>query len=116
MKKVYNRGFSSGFYLGLPTSDDFAKVEHSKAKEKKHFVGKVTHYYSKIKVAIIKLSSELKIGDEIIVIGNTTGIIKSQVKRIEIEKKKVEKGKKGDYVAIQLPHVRKNDELYIIKK
>ena len=31
LKKVYNKGFSSGFYLGLPTSDDFSKIEIGRA-------------------------------------------------------------------------------------
>ena len=116
LKKVYNRGFSSGFFLGLPTSDDFAAVEHSASKEKKHFIGKVSHYFSKIGVATIKLVSELKVGDEIIVIGNSTGIEKSKVERIEIKKKSVSSGKKGDEIGIKLPKINKNDEVYVIKK
>jgi len=116
LKKVYNRGFSSGFFLGLPTSDDFATVEHSASKEKKHFIGKVSHYFSKIGVATIKLVSELKVGDEIIVIGNSTGIEKSKVERIEIKKKSVSSGKKGDEIGIKLPKINKNDEVYVIKK
>jgi len=116
LKKVYNRGFSSGFYLGLPTSDDFSTIEHSAAKEKKHFVGKVTHYYPRINVAKIKLVSELKVGDEIIIIGKTTGLIKSKVKRIEINKKPTQKAGKGKEVGIKLSSkARKNDEVYVIK-
>ncbi len=115
LKKVYNKGFSSGFYLGLPTPDDFAKAEHSCATEKKHFVGKVTHYYPKIGVAILKLSSELKVGDKVVIIGNKTGILNSKIENIEINRKKVEKGKKGEEVTVRLPGVRKNDEVYIIK-
>ena len=115
LNKVYNKGFSSGFYLGLPTADDFSKVEHSQAKEKKHFVGKVTHYYKKIKVATIKLVSELKKGDKIVIIGKTTGIKKSKIKRIEIKKKEVIKGIKEEEIGIKLPLVRKNDEVYVIK-
>ncbi|MFH1918129.1 MAG: peptidase U32 family protein [Nanoarchaeota archaeon] len=114
LKKVYNREFSSGFYLGAPTSDDFSKVEHSAAKEKKHFVGKVTHYYPKVGVAKIMLSSNLKVGDNIIIIGKTTGIEKSKIKRIEIENKPIQQGKKGEEVGVKLPEVRKGDEVYKI--
>jgi len=116
LSKVYNKGFSSGFYLGVPTSDDFSKIEHNAAKEKKHFVGKVIHYFTKIKVTIIKLVSELKVGDEIIIIGKTTGLKKSKVKHIEINKKSVQKAKKGEEIGIKLSKVRKNDEVYVIKK
>ncbi|MFH1152153.1 MAG: peptidase U32 family protein [Nanoarchaeota archaeon] len=114
LKKVYNREFSSGFYLGAPTSDDFSKVEHSAAKERKHFVGKVTHYYPKVGVAKIMLSSNLKVGDNIIIIGKTTGIEKSKIKRIEIENKPIQQGKKGEEVGVKLPEVRKGDEVYKI--
>ncbi|MCK4552952.1 U32 family peptidase [Candidatus Pacearchaeota archaeon] len=116
LKKVYNREFSSGFFLGLPTSDDFSTVEHSAATEKKHFVGKVSHYFPKIKVATIKLVSELKIGDEILIIGKTTGLKKSKVQSMEIKNKPVQRGKKGDKIETRLPQVRKNDEVYVIKK
>ena len=116
LKKVYNKGFSSGFYLGSPTSDDFSKTEHSAASEKKHFVGKVTHYYPKIKVGTIKLVSELKIGDKVVVIGKTTGLKKLEIKHLEIKNKSVQKGKKGSEVGLKLPKVRKNDEVYVIKK
>ncbi|MBU2562189.1 MAG: U32 family peptidase [Nanoarchaeota archaeon] len=116
LKKVYNRGFSSGFYLKVPTSDDFAKVEHSASTEKKHFAGKVLHYFTKINVATIKLSSGLKVGDEIIVLGKTTGLKKSKIERIEIRKKSVKSAKKGEEIGIKLPYVRKNDEVYLIRK
>jgi len=117
LKKVYNRGFSSGFYLGLPSAEDFAKVEHSDATEKKHFVGKITHYYGNIDVAVLKLVSPLKVGDEICIIGKTTGIESSKIERMEIKKKKVLKAKKGQDIAINIPKkVRKNDEVYLIKK
>ena len=116
LKKVYNRKFSSGFYLRTPTSDDFTNTENSEATEKKHFVGKIMHYFEKIKVATIKLVSPLKIGDKIIIVGKTTGIKKAIIKHIEIKNKSVQKAKKGDEIGIQLPKVRKNDEIYVIIK
>jgi len=116
LKKVYNRSFSSGFYLGLPTSDDFTKIEHSAATEKKHFIGKIIHYFPKIQVATIKLVSELKVGDEIVVIGKTTGLEKAKVERLEIKNKSVKKAKKSQEVGLKLPLVRKNDEVYKIIK
>jgi putative protease len=116
LTNVYNREFSSGFYLGLPTKDDFAKVEHSASKEKKHFVGKILHYYPKVGVATINLVSSLKVEDNIVIIGKTTGIINSKVESIEMKNKKITSAKKSDEVGIKLPLVRKNDEVYLIKK
>jgi len=116
LKKVYNRKFSSGFYNKTPTSDDFTNTENSEATERKHFVGKVLHYFSKLGVATIKVSSQIKVGDEIIIIGKTTGIEKSKIQKIEIKNKEVQKAKKGDEIGILLPKVRKNDEVYVVVK
>ncbi len=116
LERIYNKGYSSGFYIKLPTADDFSKTENSSATEKKHFVGKVTHYFDKVGVAAVKLVSELKVGEEIAVIGDLTGIISSTVNRIEMNKKPVQKAKKGNEIGIKLPKVRKNDEVYVLIK
>jgi putative protease len=116
LEKIYNKGFSSGFYLKMPTPDDLSKIEHSSAIEKKHFVGKITNYFPNIHVAAVKLVSELKIGDNIVIIGKTTGIINSKIERIEINRKPIEKAIKSQEIGIKLPLVRKSDEVYVIKK
>lgn len=116
LERVYNRGFSSGFYIKSPTNDDFATIEHSAATEKKHFVGKIHHYFSNIGVGTIQLVSDLKVGDNISIIGKTTGIKNTFVESMEIKNQKVNFAKKGQEVGIKLPFVRKNDEVYVIKK
>ena len=116
LRKVYNRKFSSGFYNKIPTSDDFTNTENSEATERKHFVGKILHYFSKLGVATIKISSPLKIGDEIIVIGKTTGLVSSKVQHMESKNKPITKAKKGDEIGIKLQKVRKNDEVYVVVK
>ncbi len=117
LKKVYNKGFSSGFYFGVPTSDDFSNVEHSQANEKKRYVGKIKHYYQKKEVAEILLSSKLKKGDKIAIIGKSTGLIEFNLRSMEIEKKKIDEAVKGQEVAIKIPSIaRKNDEVYVVEK
>lgn len=116
LEKVYNKEFSSGFYLKTPGINDFASMEHSAATEKKKYVGKITHYYSKLSVATIKLVDKLKIGDKLAIIGNTTGIENFEIKEIEMKNKKISFGNKGDEVGIKIPRVRKNDEVYRIIK
>ena len=118
LKTVYTKGFSSGFYLGVPTSDDFSNVEHSSATHKKEFIGKITHYYPKVNVGTIFINTgKLKIGDNIVIIGKTTGIEKMQIDKLEIKNKSVSSAKKGQEVGIKFPcRVRKNDEIYIVKK
>jgi putative protease len=117
LKTVYNKGFSSGFYLGLPTSDDFSKTEHSNATERKIFTGKILHYYPKINVATIKLVSNIKVGDKFSIIGKTTGIINDNITSIEHKGKSVKTAEKGEEVGIKLNSLaRKNDEFYKIIK
>ena len=115
LEKVYTKGFSSGFYTGIPTSDDFSNEEHSKATERKEFVGKIMHYYPKANVGTILIVDKgLKIGDEICIIGKTTGIEKIKIKSLEIKNKKINSGIRGQEVGLKLPRVRKNDEVYKI--
>jgi putative protease len=116
LELIYNKGFSSGFYLRTPTSDDFSKTQSNASSEKKHFIGKVTHYFDKSSVAAVKLVSELKVGDKIVIIGSTTGIVHSKIESIEIKNSKVEKAKKGDEIGIKVSKVRKNDEVYLLKE
>ena len=117
LEKIYNKGYSSGFYIKMPTADDFAKIEHSASNEKKHFVGKVTHYFPDVHVAAIKLVSDLSIGDEIVIIGKTTGIVSIKIDSIQINRKPIKKTKKGNEIGIKTSTlVRKNDEVYLIKK
>lgn len=118
LNKVYTKGLSSGFYLGVPTVDDFSNVEHSIATRRKEFVGKVTHYYPKAKVGTIYVQTgELKVGDEISIIGNTTGIESFVIKTMEIEGNPIKKVLKETEVGIKFPNkVRKNDEVYVVVK
>jgi U32 family peptidase len=118
LKKVYNKGFSDGFYFKIPSSDDFSKTENSSGNESKEFLGKIYHYYPKISVGLVKINTgTLKIGEEVFIIGKTTGVIRNKIENIEIDHKKVEIIKKGDEAGIKLPFCRKGDEIYkIIKK
>ncbi len=117
LEKIYNKGLSSGFYLKLPTSNDFSKTEHNASPEKKQFIGKITHYYDKLNVASIKLVHELKVGDEVVIIGSATGIVKSKIDSIEIDKEEIKKADKGEEIGIKIKEkVRKNDEAYLLIK
>jgi len=118
LKSVYNRGFGSGFYLGKPMPEDFTDVYGSKATKKKEYVGKVIHFYDKIKVAEIKIESKrLKIGDKIMIQGKKTGVCEQKLKSMEINHKKVKKAEKGKTVAVKLDKkVRKNDKVYVISR
>ena len=117
IKTVYNRGFSSGFYLGKPINE-WTDEYGSKATKKKIFVGKIINYYQKINVAEIKIKShELKIGNNILIIGPTTGVHEQTVESMQISKNKnVKIAKKGSSVGLKVNvRIRPNDKLYIFE-
>jgi len=117
LKKVYNKEFSSGFFLGVPTNDDFSKTENSSATHRKEFIGSIFEYYSKIGVAAIKMSSgKIKIGDELLILGDKTGVIRHKIERIEVDKKQVNEAKKSMEVGIKISGVRKGDKVYLVVK
>jgi putative protease len=117
LKAVYNRGFSPGFYLGLPTSDDFTKTEDGEAKERKISLGRIMKYWPRIQVAAVQINTnQLRLGDEIYIIGKNTGVLRSIVNRMEIDHKSVSKGEKGMLVAIKVPKCHIGDEVFLIKK
>jgi len=117
LQKVYNRGFSFGFYLRLPTSDDFSRSDSGEQTEKKVFVGKVEKYWDKVGVAFVKMNfGPLKIGDEVYIIGDKTGVIRHKIDSMQIEKEVKTEVNKGDSVGIKLPVCRRGDEVYVIKR
>lgn len=75
-------------------------------------IGKVVHYYDKIGVAIVDLTSALNKGDEIKFVGKTPEF--TQVaESMEIDHKKVDKAKKGDSLGLKVDQeVKEGDEVF----
>ncbi len=116
LKKVYNRGFSSGFYIKMPTPDDFSFSENGEQTETKLYIGRVEKYWPNAQVAGIRMHhGVLKTGNEIYFIGKETGAKRIKVERIEMENKQVSSCKKGDFVGIKISDVKKGDEVYLIR-
>ncbi len=64
-------------------------------------VGKVTHYFDRIGVAVLKLYEALKVGDTIRVHGRTTDFTQS-IDSLEIEHQKIQSAGPGDEVALKV--------------
>ncbi|HSL90759.1 MAG TPA: peptidase U32 family protein [Ignavibacteriaceae bacterium] len=114
LETVYNRGFSSGFYFGVPSSEDYAGGEGSKASTRKSYVGKVLNYYKEPKVVHFLIESgEISAGDKILILGDTTGVIETILKEFYVNDHLAELAVKTDEVTFVLPDlVRKNDRIY----
>lgn len=106
--RVYNRKFSNGFLFGRPGKEAWAGIGHNQAKEKKEFLGKVSNYFKKIKIAEVILNSgNIKKGDILQIQGNKTGI--KRIKVLEIKKHK-----KGEITFPCEKLVRPRDGVYKI--
>ena len=77
-------------------------------------VGKVTHFYTHLCVAVLDLTSELQQGDEIHILGRITDFIQ-RIDSLEIEHKKVDAASPGVEVALKMDdYVRKGDVVFKI--
>ena len=65
-------------------------------------VGRITHYFSNIDVAVIKLSSPLKIGEKIRVIGGQETDFEQKIISMQIDYKEIKTGKKGESIGIKI--------------
>jgi len=113
LSTVFNRGFWDGYYLGRRLGE-WSAVYGSRATKRKVFLGSSTNYFPKIGVAEFRLETgDLAIGDEVLIIGPTTGLIRLTVKEIHNDYGPVETAKKGEKAAFHTGRkVRRSDKLY----
>jgi putative protease len=110
---VFNRGFWDGYYMGQKLGE-WSNVYGSKATQRKIYTGKGNNYFERIKVAeFLVEAGELKIGDEILITGPTTGVVRTIVNEIRVDDKPVEAARKGEHCSIPVDQViRRSDKLY----
>lgn len=116
LETVFNRGFwQGGYYLGQKMGE-WSGTFGSKATLEKKYLGKVLNYFQKSKVMELLLENDsLKVGDKVLVIGSTTGVVEVKVEIIWFEDKKGMLAKKGSTVTLSVPEkVRKNDKAYLM--
>lgn len=114
LKKVFNRGFWNGYYLGQRLGE-WSSTYGSEATKKKVYVGKGMKYYSKLGVGefLVETKYGIKKGDDILIIGPTTGVIELKVGEIHVGDSTAEKCEKGDLFSIAVPEkIRNSDKLY----
>jgi putative protease len=75
-------------------------------------VGKVTHYFNRIGVAVLELTGELKVGDTISILGRITEF-EQRVGSLEIDHHKIQSAGPGQQVALAvIDTVRAGDLVY----
>lgn len=117
LSTVFNRGFWNGYYLGQPLGE-WSNVYGSAATKTKVYIGKITNFFNNINVAEVKLETKevLKIDDEILIIGETTGVIQQTVTEIRKNDLIVKEVSQGDIFSILLDTLaRRGDKIYIFQ-
>ena len=110
---VFNRGFWGGYYQGSPIVD--LNTEYgSSATKRKVYVGKVTNFFRRPQVAEITTeASDLNEGDEILFLGETTGVVESYATGIRVDEKPVPHVERKEVCSLHTPQpVRRGDKLY----
>jgi translation elongation factor EF-1alpha len=75
-------------------------------------VGRVSHFFTKINVAIIEVEEPISVGDRIFIKGPTTDI-EQTIDSMEIEHAKVQKAEAGQSIGMKVnDRVRENDIVY----
>lgn len=88
--------------------------EKSQSQEEGKLIGKVTHYFSHIGVAVIELSDKLEVGDKIRIVGGEVDFTQD-VDSMEIEHQKIKSAKAGDFIGLKVQQkVREGYKVYKI--
>jgi U32 family peptidase len=75
-------------------------------------IGTVTHYFTRLSVAVLELTDEIRLGDEIRIQGRITDLVMS-VASLEVDHRKIESAGTGVEVALKVDeHVRAGDGVY----
>ena len=115
---VFNRGFWDGYYLGRRMGE-WSDRYGSQATENKVYLGLVRNYFGRINVAEVQLQTAetLRVGDEVMVIGETTGVYRATVGEMRLDRDPVPEVHQGDRFsfATTVP-LRRGDKVYRIDK
>ena len=113
LRSVYNRDFWGGYYLGR-TAGEWANKYGSQATRTKQRIGRITNYFSNLGVAEILVEEDsLSVGDELLVIGHTTGVYEDTVAEIRVDNQIVERVAKGVYCSMKVKEqLRRGDQVF----
>jgi putative protease len=78
-------------------------------------IGKVTHFFDKINVAVLSLNGKIQVGDKLHFMGHSSDF-EQEVDSLQIDHEPVKAAKKGDNVAIKVAQpVHPNDKVIKVK-
>ena len=114
LERIFNRGFWNGYYLGQRLGE-WSHKYGSSATRVKRYAAKGVRYFSNLGVAEFYVESgEVKVGDEVVITGPTTGALILTVDEIRVDLRPVDRATKGQSFSMKVPSkVRPSDRLYV---
>lgn len=114
LAKIFNRGFWDGYYLGQRLGE-WSPHYGSSATRTKRYVAKATRYFPRLGVGEFRLEAgELHPGDEVVLIGKTTGTLIFNIEQLRLDVDPVPEVRKGDLFSMPVPEkIRPGDRLYL---
>ena len=114
LRKIFNRGFWNGYYLGQRLGEWSSKYGSS-ATRVKRYAAKGVRYFSNIGVAeFLVENGTVKVGDEVVITGPTTGALILTVDELRVDLKAVPQAEKGQSFSMKVPSkIRPSDRLYV---
>ncbi len=114
LRTVFNRGFWEGYYLGRRMGE-WSGQYGSQATERKYIVGRIKNFYRKARVADIAVEGPgIHRGDRLYVIGETTGVLETQVQEVRVDDAPVEHAVPGSRCCVRLDGLaRRGDRIFV---
>jgi putative protease len=112
IESVYQRGFGSGFYLGR--KEGWSRSGGNTATHRKVLVGPIQNYYARSGVVSAKVTDAgLSEGEEYVIIGPTTGVIRGMVEGLRVSGYPQVTAEKGDELSFAVDtKARRSDRLF----
>lgn len=120
---VFNRGFWDGYYQGAYLGQ-WSEVYGSQATHRKVYCGKVTNWFDRVGVVEITVeSTPISLGDKLMAIGATTGVVEFEVGELRVNLQPVETAAKGVRCSVMVDpsicpggRLRRGDKVYVWKE
>ena len=116
-RPIAKSGQKNAKRTGLKSTSQPPLAKKKEQPKPEILVGEITHYFSKIKVCVVKVAGQpLRLGDHIVVRGNTTNL-KQNVESLQIENSDVSVAPRGKLVGLKIKaKVRPGDKIYKVLK
>ena len=115
---VFNRGFWDGYYLGRKMGE-WSERYGRQATENKVYLGPVKNWFGRIGVAEVQLQTAevLRVGDEVMVTGETTGVYRATVEELRTDRDPVPEVRQGDCFSLKAGEtLHRGDKVYRVDK